>query len=136
MVDTAIFSHVRKAAGRFAGANQGNIAVLFAIAAVPLVSFVGLAIDYTRANTARTAMQSALDSTALMLAKDLTDGTITTSQINAKALAYFTALYTNKDARSVNITASYTQASGNGSTIQVSGTGAVPTDFMKVAGYP
>ena len=59
-------------------------------------------------------MQAALDSTALMLAKDLTNGTITTSQINAKAQAYFTALYNNKDAKSVTITATYTASTRPG----------------------
>src|SRR5260221_10712770 len=111
MLGTSIFSRVRTAAGRFAGADQGNIAVLFAIAIVPILTFVGAAIDYSRANNARSSMQAALDSTALMVAKDLTDGTITTSQINAKAQAYFTALYTNTDAKSVSISATYT-ASG------------------------
>ena len=113
MLDTTIFSRVRAAACRFAGANQGNVAVIFAIAAVPLISFVGAAIDYTRANAARSSMQAALDSTALMLGKDLTDGTITTSQITAKATAYFTALYNNNDAKSVAVTATYTAASGS-----------------------
>ena len=136
MLDTAIFSRLRAAAGRFAGANQGNIAVLFAIAAVPIISFVGAAIDYTRANSARSSMQAALDSTALMLAKDLTDGTITTSQVGAKATAYFTALYTNTDAKSVAVTATYTQNTGNGSTILVNGSGSINTDFMRVAGFP
>ncbi|MEO8319698.1 MAG: pilus assembly protein [Bradyrhizobium sp.] len=136
MLDTAIFNRARAATCRFAGANQGNIAVLFAIAAVPIISFVGAAIDYTRANTARSSMQAALDSTALMLGKDLTDGTITTAQVSAKATAYFNALYTNKDAKSVVIGATYTAAAGNGSTILLSGSGNINTDFMKVAGFP
>jgi Flp pilus assembly protein TadG len=136
MLNTTIFSRLRTAAGRFAGANQGNIAVLFGIAAVPILTFVGAAIDYTRAAAARTAMQTALDSTALMLAKDLTDGTIKTTDIAAKAQAYFTALYNNPDAKSVTINATYTANSGQGSTIQVTGSGNVTTDFMKVAGFP
>ena len=136
MFDTAIFSRVRAAAGRFARSDQGNIAVLFAIAAVPILSFVGAAIDYTRANSARSSMQAALDSTALMVAKDLTDGTITTTQITAKSQAYFAALYTNTEAKAVTISATYTAASGQGSTLQVSGSGNVPTDFMKIAGFP
>ena len=94
MRNSVLFNRVRTAAGRFAKADQGNIAVLFAIATVPILSFVGAAIDYTRANSARSSMQAALDSTALMLAKDLSDGTITASQTNTKAQAYFTALYT------------------------------------------
>ena len=85
MLNKAIFSRARAAAGQFARAERGNIAVLFAIALVPVLSFVGTAVDYTRANAARTSMQAALDSTALMLSKDLSDGTITASQINSKA---------------------------------------------------
>ena len=81
-------------------------------------------------------MQAALDSTALMLAKDLSDGTITTSQINTKAQAYFTALFTNTDAKSVTVTATYTASTGQGSTIVITGTGNIATDFMKVAGFP
>jgi Flp pilus assembly protein TadG len=65
---------------------------------IPILTFVGAAIDYSRANKARSSMQSALDSTALMLAKDLTDGTISSSDIQTKAKTYFTALYTTKEA--------------------------------------
>jgi Flp pilus assembly protein TadG len=137
MLDTTIFSRVRAATSRFAGADQGNIAVLFAIAAIPIISFVGAAIDYTRANAARSAMQAALDSAVLMLAKDLTDGTISASQITAKATAYFTALYNNKDAQNVVVNATYTVASGaTPASILLAGNGTVNTDFMKVAGFP
>src|ERR1700730_4334124 len=136
MLGASIASRGRAAARRFIGAKDGNIAVIFAIAAVPIISFVGAAIDYTRANSARSSMQAALDSTALMLAKDLSDGTITTSQINAKAAAYFTALYTNTDAKSVTVNATYTASTSMGSTIVVNGSGTVTTDFMKVAGFP
>jgi len=115
MLDKAIFHRIRTAAGRFAGANQGNIAVIFGIAAVPIITVVGAAIDYTRATAARTSMRAALDSTALMLAKDLSDGTIQTSQIGATAQAYFTALYANKDANSVTISALNAPAETSGS---------------------
>jgi Flp pilus assembly protein TadG len=137
MPGASITRHVSAAARRFVGANQGNIAVIFAIACVPLISFIGAAIDYSRANKARSSMQAALDSTALMVAKDMSQGLITTSQINATAQSYFAALYTDKDAQSVTINATYTAAnSSTGSTIQVNGSGSVTTDFMKVAGFP
>src|SRR5438445_8398748 len=125
MSGASIFNRVRTAAGRFAGADQGNIAVIFAITAVPIISFVGAAIDYTRANAARSAMQAALDSTSLMLSKDLSEGLITSSQVNSKAQAYFNALYTNTDAKSVAITAAYTANTSMGSTIVVNGSGNV-----------
>ena len=137
MSGVSIFSRVRTAAGRFAGADQGNIAVIFAIAAVPIISFVGAAIDYTRANTARTAMQAALDSVSLMLSKDLSSGIISSSDVNAKAQSYFTALFNNADANSVSVSAVYTAASGStAAKIKVDGSGNVTTDFMKVAGFP
>lgn len=120
----------------FGRSNEGNIAVLFGIAVIPIISFVGAAVDYTRANNARSSMQAALDSTALMLAKDLTEGTITTAQIATKADAYFKALYTNVEAKQVMITASYTQATGNGSTILVNGSGNIETSFMRIVGFP
>lgn len=133
MSGASIFSRVRTAAGRFGGAQQGNVAVIFAIAAVPLISFVGAAIDYTRANTARTSMQAALDSTSLMLSKDLSEGVISPSDVNAKAQSYFNALYTNNDANGITVDAVYTASSSMGSTIVVNGSGNVKTSFMKVA---
>jgi len=136
-METSVCSRIRSALAEFGLSDRGNIAVIFAIACVPLISFMGAAIDYSRANAARSSMQAALDSTALMVSKDLSQGLITTSQINARAQAYFAGLYTNKDAQSVAITATYTAASGsNGSTILVNGSGSITTDFMKVAGFP
>jgi Flp pilus assembly protein TadG len=136
MLDVSVTSRVRAAANRFAGANKGNISVIFAVALVPLLSFIGAAIDYSRANAARSSMQAALDSTALMLSKDLSQGIITPGQINTQAQSYFAALYTNKDAKSVMISATYTPSTTMGSTVQINGSGAVVTDFMKVAGFP
>lgn len=49
--------------------RSGNIAVIFAIAIVPIVGATGAAVDYSMANADRTSMQKALDSTALALAK-------------------------------------------------------------------
>ena len=136
-METSVCSRIRSALAEFGLSDRGNIAVIFAIACVPLISFIGAAIDYSRANAARSSMQAALDSTALMVSKDLSQGLITTSQINARAQAYFAGLYTNKDAQLVAITATYTAASGsNGSTILVNGSGSITTDFMKVAGFP
>jgi Flp pilus assembly protein TadG len=81
MLGASIIRHLREAASRFAGAKDGNVAVIFTIALVPLISFLGAAIDYSRANRARSSMQSAMDSTALMLSKDLTSGKITADQV-------------------------------------------------------
>src|SRR2546421_345964 len=38
MLDTVVFRRLRAAARRFAGANDGNIAILFGIAVIPIIS--------------------------------------------------------------------------------------------------
>ncbi|AWM01754.1 TadE/TadG family type IV pilus assembly protein [Bradyrhizobium amphicarpaeae] len=132
-----LVSRLGRQFARFAAAEQGNIAVIFAIALVPVLSFVGAAIDYSRAAQARASMQSALDSTALMLSRDLSSGTITTSQISSKAQTYFNALFTNTATLpSVSVGATYNASTSIGSTIQLTGTGTYTTSFMKIAGFP
>ena len=129
--------HIAGTARRFARANGGNIAVIFAFALLPILAFIGAAIDYSRANKARSAMQAALDSAALMVSKDLSNGVITTTDISKRAQDYFNALYTDKSAQVTSVNASYTVANATtGSTIQLSSSGQITTDFMKVAGFP
>src|SRR5262245_50467780 len=131
------FINFFRLASRFGQDNRGNIAVIFGLAAIPIICFMGAAIDYSRATAARSAMQAAMDSTALMLSKDLSAGTINTSQISLKASEYFAALYHNNDALNAGVTATYTVPSGNApANIQLQGSGKIQTDFMRLAGFP
>lgn len=136
MHGASITRPVYRAAGAFIGANRGNVAVIFAITLVPVLGLIGAAIDYSRANSARSSMQGALDSTALMLAKDLSQGLIAPSEINARAQSYFAALYNSNYTKPVAITTTYTAGGGAGSTLQVGGSGAATTGLMKMAGLP
>ncbi|QDM22473.1 TadE/TadG family protein [Tardiphaga sp. vice154] len=122
---------------RFLPAEGGNVAVMFAIVLAPLLGFVGAAVDYTRASSARSSMQVALDSAALMVSKDLAvTPSMTAADITAKASVYFNALYTNPNAPAITVSAVYTPNTGKGATVQVSGAGSVPTEFMNVVGFP
>jgi Flp pilus assembly protein TadG len=122
---------------RFRHDQRGNIAVIFTIAILPMLLAVGCAIDYSRVSRALSSMQAALDSTALMVSKDLSSGVITTANISTAAQAYFKALYTDSEAQSITINATYTAANGSlGSTVQVTGSANVKTDFMQIVGYP
>jgi Flp pilus assembly protein TadG len=64
----------RRTLAAFRIAQAGNVAITFAFASLPIVGFVGAAVDYSRANSVKAAMQTALDSTALMLAKEAATG--------------------------------------------------------------
>jgi Flp pilus assembly protein TadG len=115
----------------FGGAQSGNVILTFALAIVPLLGFVGAAVDYSRANSDKAAMQAAMDATALMLSKNV--ATLTTTQMNQKATDYFNTLFTRTDATNVVITPTYTNTAG--SQIVLTGTGQVPTKFMNIMGF-
>ena len=51
--------------GRFHNDRRGNIAVIFAIACVPLISAIGCAIDYTRATQLESKLQAAVDAASV-----------------------------------------------------------------------
>jgi len=111
--------------------------MLFAIALIPILGFMGMAIDYGRASRARSAMQSALDSSALMLSVDLSRGVIKVSDIQSKAQAYFAALYTDAEAQGVTVSATYAPASDvTAATVFLNASGHVRSYFMQIAGFP
>jgi uncharacterized protein YegL len=115
---------------RFWKNREASLAPLMAAAMIPLVGFVGASVDYTRANAARTAFQTALDSTALMLSK--TAANQTPDEIQASALNFLKALFTQK-ADNISVTANYT--SDGGSKITLTGSATVPTEFVGLIGY-
>jgi Flp pilus assembly protein TadG len=67
---------------------RGNVAVLFALAIVPLVGATGAAVDYAMANSNRVSMQKALDATALALAKLMP---LSQSELDSKGWEIFSA---------------------------------------------
>lgn len=126
---------LRALLSRFRNSSDGNIAIIFAVVLVPIIGFIGAAVDYSRANAARSSMQIALDSAALMVAKDDAAGGMTSAQLSTAATAYFKALYTSADAPNIAITATYALNAISGSSIVLAGSGTVATTFMKVAGF-
>jgi Flp pilus assembly protein TadG len=99
--------------------------------AIPLMGFVGVAVDYTRTNAARTAFQASLDSTALMLSKSA--ATQSSADLQTAATDTFNALFNRSDVTNVAITASY--SSTGGSQVTLSGSATVQTDFLGIFGY-
>lgn len=128
---TSAWIKLRSALREFSLARAGNVAITFAIAVIPIIAGVGFAVDYSRANSVKTAMQAALDSTALMISKEA--ATDTSAQLQANALKYFTALFTAGDASNVSISATYTTSGGM--QVVVNGSASVPTSFLGLLGY-
>ncbi len=115
----------------FAHAREGNVALMFAILLLPIIAATGAAIDYSRANSVKADLQAALDSTALMLAKEAS--TDTYSQLQTNALAYVKASFNRPGTKNITVSAVY--SNGAGSSVVVNGSVTVPTDFMDIFGY-
>ena len=115
---------------QFWRARRGNVAVTFAIAAIPLLAFIGAAIDYSRANAMKAQLQAALDSTALMVAK--TAATMSADQLTTTAHSYFLSLFTNQQAKNITFDASY--STSGGSHVAVNATADMPTEFVRILG--
>ena len=131
--------HITEAARHFLRAKGGNVAMIFALALLPLIAFIGAAIDYSRASKARTSLQSALDTAALMLSRDLSQGIIKDTDITSQADSYVKGLFTDKKDASLigNVQVTYTPPSNSAlAAIQLDMSGRIQTDFMKIAGFP
>jgi Flp pilus assembly protein TadG len=131
MTMNAMIAKLRTACRRFAGADEGNTLVTFALAFIPLVGLLGAAVDYSRANSLQTAMQAAADTTALMVAQSANSETA--QDLQTQVSSYYTALFTRPDATNLVVTASHT--STNGSTVVVNATATYNTSFMGVMGF-
>jgi Flp pilus assembly protein TadG len=118
---------------RFVSDRNGNIAVIFALALLPLLSFVGAAVDYSLAARARAKLIAALD-TAMLVATAKSEITKTASAAQSDAVNTFTgqmsALRMTASAVTINVTDSVTTRTATGTA-----SATVTTYFMGIAGY-
>ena len=129
---------LRRYAADFLESRRGNIAVIFVIALIPVLIFVGMAVDYSRASLARTAMQAALDF----------DGP---DAFQGPGIGHHHAIADQCQRRkpilppsiSIRTPGPLPSTSPTRRAAQVrarpfcsNGSGAITTDFMKLAGYP
>lgn len=130
---------------KFIRDKRGNVAAMFGFLVVPMVAATGMAIDYGRATATRTALQNAIDASALMVSTDVKrQPTMSSTDVQTKARQYFNAEFKGRFAFNINVTASYTPASiqtAGLSKINIAATADVNTtvarvigpDFMRVA---
>lgn len=119
---------------RFLRNRDGGVAPFLALAAIPLMGFTGAAIDYTRASAARTAMQSALDATALSLSK--TAQGLNSGQIQGQAQQVFNALFIRPEVQGVSVNTEFSTPAQGNFVLKVTGSGTINTLFSKIIGHP
>lgn len=125
------WTKLRRSLAAFSKARTGNVAITFALATLPIIGGIGAAVDYSRANSVKTSMQTALDATALMLSREA--ATLSNADLQTKANNYFKAMFTRSDTKNITISASYTTTGG--SAVTVNGSVTVPTEIMGIVGY-
>jgi Flp pilus assembly protein TadG len=132
---------------QFRSNKRGNVAVITALSALPLIAAVGCVIDYTTASLVKTKLQAAADAAALATvsvnssvvttAKAMSSGG-TVSGGSTFATNFFNANLNASPANVgyTNLTPSATVAlAGTRMTATVSFTAKVPTYFMGVMGF-
>ena len=130
MAINAFIGKLRARLHNFRAGRGGNVLITFALATVPLVGLVGSAVDYSRGNSLKVAIQAAVDATALALSKDA--NSISDSDLQPKADAHFRALFTRPEAKNIQVTAVKTTVGE--SSITVGATATIDTSFMGVFG--
>jgi len=113
--------------------RKGSVTPLLALGIIPLVGAVGAAVDYSRANAARTAMQGALDATALMLAQQSQQGS--GSQPTQNASSYFSANFARPEVQNVQVEGTASPVSG-GTSVNLTATGSLATSILTLLGFP
>ena len=112
----------------FRADRRANVTPIFAFSLVPMLAFVGSAVDYGRGNSIKSAMQAAADATALNLVQNA--ASIPSGDVSATATNIFNSVFSRPDANNLTISASST----SGGTVTVSATASTTTDFMGVVG--
>ncbi|MCE7998378.1 MAG: VWA domain-containing protein [Rhodobiaceae bacterium] len=118
---------VLAAIGEFRRNRQGNIAITFAVALMPIIAAAGVAVDLARAYGVRAHVTQALDAAGLAVA-----GSPGASEDYLEALAqdYFDANYPSHE---VGVPGAL-QLSINGSVVTLSATATLPTALLGVFG--
>ncbi len=117
---------------RFLRNRDGGAAPLLALAALPLMGFVGAAIDFSRAAAVRTSMQAALDATALALSKEAQN--LSGADLGQRAHDTFFALFNRPDAIGVAVTHQLSVPEQGSFVLKITGSGSVDPVFTKLLG--
>lgn len=114
--------------------EDGNFAITFGLALLPIMLAVGVSVDYSVANNAKAKLDAALDAAALAA---VSKGAITKSKNDAKALALNMFNADAAGLKGVTITNASADVAdtSTGRTVSVTYTAAVPTSFMGLAGF-
>lgn len=129
MVDFMLRSGLFRIFSRLLADRQGNIAIMFAIVLVPLITAIGASLDYVRAYNTRSKMQADLDAALLGAVKSV--GTLNEAALKARIKEWFAA---QTDLGSGGYTLDDIDIDTSNHKITATARASVATTLLKVAG--
>jgi Flp pilus assembly protein TadG len=137
------FARMSTSARAFGPATHGNSAIIFAIAALPIISAVGCVIDYSYASMIKTKLQAAADAATLATVSNnspivTTAKAMTGSGTVTGGSTYLTNFFNEDTSAFTGISLSPSPTvtkTGQGVTATAAFSYAVPTYFLKLMGY-
>lgn len=136
--------HIQQVLSRFRRDKRGNVAIIFTVAAIPLISAIGCAVDYSLATRMKAKLQSAADAASIAALSQKSPGFLAASVMtgNGSVTAGVTDANNVFDANMNGITgyqnlvrASTVTKTGIKLAASVTFTADVPVTFLKVIGY-
>jgi Flp pilus assembly protein TadG len=129
---TALIARLR----RFIKRREGNTAIIFGLAAIPVVVAAGMAVDVTRAYMVKERLSAALDAASLAAASE---GSLNQAQMLTKLQQYFLANYPSTAlGYNITVTPLDTNADPNGSVsaqvVNYQAQATVDMSFMSLVG--
>ena len=115
----------------FAAARSGNVAMIFALALIPLCFAVGAGLDYARAVVVRSSMSAAIDAAAL--AVGATQG-LTNAQMQTLAQQYFNANYKADASYGTPAAIIVTPVTGSQPSVTIAASNQMPTTLLSAVG--
>ena len=131
---TAIIARLR----RFAARRDGNTAIIFGLAAIPVVVAAGMAVDVTRAYMVKERLSASLDAASLAVGSE---GNLSAAQLQAELTNYFKANYPSTAlGRNVTVQPLDTTSDPNGNlaatVVNYQAQATVDMSFMQLVGVP
>jgi Flp pilus assembly protein TadG len=115
----------------FCRETRGNVTTIFTISLIPIMASVGAAVDFSHANSVKSAMQASLDATGLFLSTNA--AMQSQAQMEQSATNYFAALLNRPEAKNSRVSVSY--GADVGSKVTLTATSQLDTDFMGIMGF-
>lgn len=124
------FEGFRRTIRDFAAHQGGNVVMLFSLSLIPLMSLTGIAVDYSRANAIKAAMQVAADSASLAVSR--TAASLDQTALNDTAKSLFTATFSRREVATPSVDAIYSTT--NGSSVTINASAVMKTTFLGIIG--